>query len=198
MPRHPALGATAAALSALLALTACQGSPEAGRPNTAPPPSTSSPAVSATPSPTPSDTPEEVAVAAASVAYRGFVAATDAMYRSGGRDVTALNKYASGVMLKAELVEAEKFRGSKWHSVGSLRVVWVKPLSVGEPNASGEIDNLILRACVDSSKAGAVDSTGKSVRLPGTPNQTVDEMRMRHVQGTWKADFAQSRKPATC
>jgi len=198
MPRHPALGPTAAALSALLTLTACQGSPEAGQPNTSPPPSTSSPTVSATPSPTPSVTPEEAAVAAASVAYRGFVAATDAMYRSGGRNVTGLSRYASGVMLKAELVEAEKFRGYKWHSVGSLQVMWIKPLSIGKPNASGQIDNLILSACVDSSKAGAVDSKGKSVRVPGTPNQTVDEMRMRYVQGTWKADFAQSRKPATC
>ncbi|TDW91160.1 hypothetical protein EV647_4736 [Kribbella sp. VKM Ac-2566] len=198
MPRRPALGTTTAALCALLALTACQGSPEAGQPNTAPPPSTSDPTSSPTPSPTPSNTPEDVAVAAASVAYRGFVAATDAMYRSGGRNVTALNKYASGVMLKAELVEAEKFRGYKWHSVGSLQVVWIKPLSIGKPNASGQIDSLILSACVDSSKAGAVDSKGKSVRLPGTPNQTVDEMRMRRVQGSWKADFAQSRKPTKC
>ncbi|MGW5193586.1 hypothetical protein ACWEOO_30340 [Kribbella sp. NPDC004138] len=126
------------------------------------------------------------------------MAATDAMYMSGGRNVTALSKYASGVMLQAELGEAEKFRGSKWRSLGSLQVMWIKPLSIGKPNASGQIDNLILSACVDSSKAGAVDSKGKSVRPAGTPHQTVDEMRMRHVQGTWKADFAQSRKPATC
>jgi hypothetical protein len=192
MPRRPAFGITLAALCALTALTACQGSPEAGQPNTP------APSASPTPTRTPSESPEAQAVTAASTAYRGFVAATDAMYISGGVNVTALNKYASGVMLNAELIEAEKFRGYKWHSVGHLQVVWIKPLTIGKPNASGQIDNLVLSACVDSSNAGAVDSKGKSVRLPGTPNQTVDEMRMRHVQGAWKADYPQSRKAATC
>ncbi|WP_130440686.1 hypothetical protein [Kribbella rubisoli] len=112
--------------------------------------------------------------------------------------MTALSRYASGVMLKAETIEAEKFRGYKWRSVGHLQVVWIKPLTIGKPDAQGQINDLILSACVDSSKAGAVDSKGKSVRLPGTPAQTVDEMRMRRIQGAWKADYAQSRKPATC
>ncbi|MFG1911601.1 hypothetical protein [Kribbella sp. NPDC048928] len=120
------------------------------------------------------------------------------MYLSGGVNVTALNKYTSGVMLKAEIIEAENFRAYKWHSAGHLRVVWTKPLSIGKPDATGEINDLILSACVDSSEAGALDSKGKSVRRPGTPDQTVDQMQMRRVQGAWKADHAQSRKAAKC
>jgi hypothetical protein len=192
MPRRPALGTTLAALSALT-LTACQGSPEAGHPNTTP---TSPPNSSTTPSP--SNSPEAQAVAAASAAYRGFVAATDTSYTSGGVNVTALSRYASGVMLKVELNQAEIFRARKWHSVGHVEVVWVKPLTIGRPGAGGEINSLTLSACVDSSKATAVDAKGKSVKLPGTPTQTIDEMRMVRAKGVWKADYPQSRKGAKC
>ena len=68
MTRRPALGRATAALCALLALTACQGSPEAGRPNTTPAPSTPTPNPTA-PS-TPTWTPEELqAVDAAETRY---------------------------------------------------------------------------------------------------------------------------------
>ncbi|MGW6200965.1 hypothetical protein ACWF0M_32790 [Kribbella sp. NPDC055110] len=109
-----------------------------------------------------------------------------------------MKRYASGVMLAAELNQAEIFRGKKWHSVGTQQVIWIKPLTIGKPDAHGQITNLILTACVDSTTAVAVDAKGKSVKLPGTPNQTIDEMRMRRTQGAWRADFAQSRKAATC
>jgi hypothetical protein len=142
--------------------------------------------------------PETQAVAAASAAYRGFVAATDASYRSGGVDVTALSRYASGVMLKVELNQAETFRGNKWHAVGQLQVMWIKPLTMGKRDAKGQINNLTLSACVDASKTDALDSKGKSVRVPGTPTQTIDEMRMQRIQGVWKADYPQSRKGAKC
>jgi hypothetical protein len=139
-----------------------------------------------------------MAVAAASTAYRQFVAATDVAYASGGVNIVELKKYASGVMLAAELNQAETFRGKKWHSVGSQQVVWVKAMTVGKPDAGGQINDLTLQACVDSSKATAVDASGKSVKAPGTPSQSIDEMRMRRAQGVWKADYPQSRKAGTC
>ncbi|MFD7160206.1 hypothetical protein ACFV9C_36845 [Kribbella sp. NPDC059898] len=135
---------------------------------------------------------------AASAAYRGYVAAVDAAYVSGGVNTKALSTYASGVILKAELIHAENLRAKKWHSVGHLQIIWVKPLTVGKPDTNGQIDALTLSACIDSSKAGSVDSKGKSMRPAGTPTQSVDEMRMRRIQGVWKADYSQGRKAAKC
>ena len=60
---------------------------------------------------------------AASTAYRQFVAATDVSYASGGVNVAELKKYVSGVMLAAELNQADTFKGKKWHSVGTQQVV---------------------------------------------------------------------------
>ncbi|GAA1691290.1 hypothetical protein GCM10009745_40740 [Kribbella yunnanensis] len=76
MPRRPPLGPATAALCALLALTACQGSPEAGRPNTTPPPTSS------TPTPTGPSTPawtaeEQAAIDAAKTRYVAARAAVD-------------------------------------------------------------------------------------------------------------------------
>ncbi|WP_433167501.1 hypothetical protein [Kribbella sp. CA-247076] len=150
------------------------------------------------PTPTPTESAETKAVAAASTAYRQFIAATDTSYASGGVNVAELKKHATGVMLAAELNQAATFRGRKWHSVGRQRVVWVKPLTVGKPDASGQINGLTLQACIDGSKATAVDATGKSVKAPGTPLETIDEMRMLRVQGIWKADYPQSRKAGKC
>jgi len=89
-----------------------------------------------TATPTPTNSAEDTAVAAASTAYRQFVAATDVAYASGGVNIVELKKYASGVMLAAELNQAETFRGKKWHSVGSQQVVWVKAMTVGKPDAA--------------------------------------------------------------
>ncbi len=76
MTPRPALGTALAALCALTALTACQGSPEAGHPNTTP----ASP--SATPTPTAPSTPtwtpeEEAAITAAKARYVAATAAVD-------------------------------------------------------------------------------------------------------------------------
>ncbi|GAA3148515.1 hypothetical protein JOF29_001157 [Kribbella aluminosa] len=62
--------------------------------------------------------------------------------------MAALPRYASGTMLKVELNQAETFRGKKWHSVGHVQVVWIKPLTVGKQDASGQINDLTLGACV--------------------------------------------------
>ncbi|MFC9693074.1 hypothetical protein ACFTSF_31275 [Kribbella sp. NPDC056951] len=181
--------AALATVTFAVACTACSGN------NPKPPPFTPSvPSQSATPTPSA----EGVAVEAASSAYRKFVAATDITGASGGTDTAELRKHASGVMLASELNQAETFRGKKWHSVGRQQVMWVKSLKVELPDATGAITSLTLQACVDSSKATAVDAQGKSVKLPGTPPQTIDEMRMRYLEGSWKADKPLSRKAGRC
>jgi hypothetical protein len=101
-------------------------------------------------------------------------------------------------MLAVELNQADTFRGKKWRSIGHQQVIWVKPLVVRKADASGQINALTLQACVDASKATAVDANGKSVKVPGTPTQIIDEMRMRRLQGSWKADYPQSRKGGKC
>jgi hypothetical protein len=182
-----------AALTATVATTL----PACTNGSATPPPFTPSSATP-TPSSTPTESPQTAAVSAASTAYRQFIAATDIAGASGGVDVTELKKTASGVMLGVELNQAETFRGKKWHSVGRQQVMWVKPLVVGKPDATGQVNDLTLQACVDSSRATAVDANGKSVKVPGTPTQIIDEMRMRRLQGTWKADYPQSRKAGKC
>lgn len=183
------LTTAAALLGVTAALTAC------GPDNPKPPPFTPS-APSSSPTPTPSV--EDAAVEAASSAYRKFVAATDITGASGGTDTAELKRYATGVMLASELNQADTFRGNKWHSVGQQQVMWIKSLKVESPNAAGVIMSLTLQACVDSSKATAVDAQGRSVKLPGTPTQSIDEMRMRNLEGSWKADKPLSRKAGRC
>ncbi len=183
------LTAVTALLLAAAVVTACSPS------NPKPPPLTPSAPTSSQPS-TPSA--EKEAVDAASLAYRKFISATDITGASGGTDTAELRKYASGVMLASELNQADTFRGNKWHSVGQQQVMWVKPLKLEPPDAAGAITTLTLQACVDSSKATAVDAQGRSVKLPGTPTQSIDEMRMRYVVGSWKADKALGRKAGRC
>lgn len=102
------------------------------------------------------------AVSRASEAYRQFIAATDAAYSSGGVNVGGLKKYATGVMLKAELNQAEIFRGRKWHSVGRQQVVWVKPLTVGTADANGQINEVTVQACVDATTAPPSTRAGRA------------------------------------
>jgi hypothetical protein len=183
--------------AALLTATVATTLPACDNSSAQPPPFTPS-AATPTPTSTATESAQAAAVSAASNAYRQFIAATDVTYASGGVNVAELKKHASGVMLAAELNQAATFRGKKWHSVGRQDVVWVKALTVGKPDASGQINDLTLQACVDSSKATAVDANGKSVKVPGTPTQSIDEMRMRRVQGAWRADYPQSRRAGTC
>ncbi|MGW7682042.1 hypothetical protein ACWGID_14960 [Kribbella sp. NPDC054772] len=180
MPRRPALGPTTAALCALLALTACQGSPEAGQPNTAP---ASSPSPS---SATPTNSPEAQA-AAAQAGYRAYIAAKVATAASGGTNVAGLSKVATGVMLKTELNQAATYKGRRWHAVGNIEVIWTKPLKLGTAGSGGQIAEITVQACVDASKVTAVDAQGKSVKAAGAPTRWIDEMHMRFEQSAWKA-----------
>jgi hypothetical protein len=184
MPRHPAFGPTTAALCALVALTACQGSPDAGQPNTAPPPSTSSPTPSSPATPTDSSAAQ---AAAAQAGYRAYIAAKVATAASGGTDVTGLSKVATGVMLKTELNQAATYKARRWHAIGQIEVVWTKPIKIGAPAASGQITEVAVRACLDASKVTAVDAQGKSVKESGTPTRWLDDMQMHFDGNAWKA-----------
>ncbi|MGW1342964.1 hypothetical protein ACWCOV_18075 [Kribbella sp. NPDC002412] len=186
------LVAVTSGFAVLTCLPACDSTDSA-----TPPPFTPS-TITNSPTPTPTESAQASAVSAASEAYRKFIAATDVAGASGGVNVTELKKYASGVMLAAELNQADTFRGKKWRSIGRQQVMWVKPLTVGKPDASGQITEMTLQACVDASQATAVDANGKSVKVPGTPTEIIDEMRMRRLQGSWKADYPQSRKGGKC
>ena len=182
MPRRPALGPTTAALCALLALTACQGSPEAGQPNTVPP------SVSSTPSPSATPTNSSAAQAAAAQAgYRAYIAAKVATAASGGTDVAGLSKVATGVMLEVELNQAASYKGRRWHAVGQIEVIWTKAVKLGTPAAGGQITEITVQACLDASKVTAVDAQGKRVKPSGAPTRWIDEMQMRFDHDAWKA-----------
>lgn len=177
MHRRPALGSTAA-LCALLALTACQGSPEAGHPNTTP---TSSPSSTATTTPVDES---KAAGDAAVAAYRHYIAVINAMTASGGTVVKDLPTVASGVELAVSQNQAETYRGEKIKTIGTVEILWAKAVKTG-PTAS-HVTTASVQACYDTSKTQAVDSTGKSVREPGTPTRWLDNRDLQLIAGVWK------------
>ncbi|TCC35048.1 hypothetical protein [Kribbella sindirgiensis] len=177
MPRRPALGPTTAALCALLALTACEGSPEAGRPNTSP---TSPPASTAS---TPVDE-SKAAGDAAVTAYRRYIAVISTMTASGGTAVQDLPKVASGVELAKSQIQAERYRGEKIKTIGDIEIIWAKAVKTGPPGAT--ITTASVQACYDTSKSRAVDSSGKTVRVPGTPTRWLDNRDLQLIGGVWK------------
>ena len=101
-------------------------------------------------------------------------------------------------MLGAELNQAATFRARKWHSVGHQKVVWARALKVGTATPDGQINDVTVQACVDSSQAVALTAEGKKVRPAGTATQMIDEMRMVRDAGIWKANYPQSRKAGKC
>ncbi|WP_329002949.1 hypothetical protein OHA18_07040 [Kribbella sp. NBC_00709] len=179
MQHRPALGTTAAALSALLALTACQASPEAGHPNTTP---TSPPSSTAAAS-TPVDE-SKAAGDAAVAAYRRYIAVINAMTASGGTVVKDLPTVASGVELAVSQNQAETYRGEKIRTIGTVEILWAKAVKTGP--ATSQVTTASVQACYDTSKTQAVDSTGKSVREPGTPTRWLDNRDLQLVAGVWK------------
>jgi hypothetical protein len=185
------LTATITAGVLVLAAAACDNSGSA-----TPPPFT--PSTAQTTTTTPSATPTSTGPDGAVEAYRQFIAATDVMARSGGEDVSGLRKWASGTMLGAELNQAATFKGRKWRSVGQQKVVWAKVLNVGTPGPNGEVNEVIVEACVDSSQAIASGPDGKPIRPANAPTQLVDRMKMVYASGAWKAAFPQSRKAGKC
>ncbi|MFI6679535.1 hypothetical protein [Kribbella sp. NPDC050470] len=72
-------------------------------------------------------------------------------------------------------------------------MLWTKAVKLGSAGANGQVAEVTVQACLDSSKATAVDATGKSVKKPGTATRWLDDMQMRFVDGAWKAYYGMNQ-----
>jgi hypothetical protein len=174
MPRRPALRPATAALCALVALTACQGSPEAGRPNITPPPTSTSPTHASTPTsagpPTPTWSPEESeAIAGATARYVAAWAAIDAALNNPPAATRGklLQAGTGGNWLIQVLGDVQFNRERGWYQDGK---VVVQTMSVASVKLNAEQPEVRLDACLDTSKISLrYQATRKPVPVgPGT------------------------------
>ena len=147
MPRRPALGPATAALCALLALTACQGSPEAGRPNTAPPTPTPTPTAPSTPT---WSTEEQAAITEAEAQYAVARAAVDrAQEDPSTASHTKLEAAGNGgAFLQDVLKDLFFLRDRGLYRSGVTKVGSTTAASV-DVAASRPV--VVLRSCIDGS-----------------------------------------------
>ncbi|TCO35683.1 hypothetical protein EV652_101568 [Kribbella steppae] len=152
MTRRPALGLATAALCALLALTACQGSPEAGRPNTTPTSPTTTPTPTPTAPSTPTWTPEqEAAITAAKARYTAARAATDAALHSPSTATRAkLEQAGNGGEWIIQVLGDVKFNQDHgWYQEGK---VVIESMSAASVTMNGPQPEVRLTVCLDTSK----------------------------------------------
>jgi hypothetical protein len=150
MPSRPALGRATAALCALLALTSCQGSPEAGHPNTTPASPTATPAPTA-PS-TPAWTPEEeAATTAAKAQYTTARAAIDAALQNPSTATRAkLQQAGNGGEWIIQVLGDVKFNQDRgWYQAGKVTVA---SLTVASVKLDAQQPEVLLNVCLDTSK----------------------------------------------
>jgi hypothetical protein len=168
MIRRPLLAA--AALCATLTLTACNGSPEAGRPNTTPPP-TASPTTTPPPSPsTPIWTEEEqAAITAAKARYSTARAAIDKALATPTQPSRGALEAAGlgGSWLLTAIDDVRSNREDGWYRSGTVKIA---ALSVQSVNLNAEQPEVRLKSCIDSSGTTLrFQADGKPVPLgPGT------------------------------
>ncbi|WP_350277478.1 hypothetical protein [Kribbella sp. HUAS MG21] len=154
MPRRPAFAPAIAALSALLALTACQGSPEAGQPNTTAP----STASSSSPAPTVPSTPttpgwtaeEQAAITAATTRYLAARRATEqALQNPAQAERTELERSGNGGQWLTDVIEdITFFRDNGWYQAGA---VTLSSPTVKTVRLAGQQPEVTLTSCIDSS-----------------------------------------------
>jgi hypothetical protein len=167
MPRRPAFAPAPAALCALLALTACQGSPEAGQPNTTAtaPTSTSTSTAPNTPS-TPSWTAEEqAAITAATARYLAARRATEqALQNPPKAQRTELERSGNGGQWLTDVIEdVTFFRDNGWYQAGAVSMSSPKVKAV---RLTGQQPEVTLTSCIDSSAVVVrYQSTKKPVPL---------------------------------
>lgn len=152
MPRRPALATATAALCALTALTACQGSPEAGRPNATPTSSSSARTPTPTAPSTPTWTPEQqAAITAAKARYVAATAAIDRTFLNPSEvDRPALEKAGlSGEWIITIVDQARTLARSGLYQTGNTQVTNTQVVSVKLDQAQPEVK---LTNCLDSSK----------------------------------------------
>ncbi|GAA1119356.1 hypothetical protein GCM10009630_16460 [Kribbella jejuensis] len=186
MPRRP-LAAAATTLSTLLLLTACNGSPEAGRPNTAPP------STSTTPSPTPSApstptwTPEQqAAITAAKSRYAVATAAIDRTFTNpSALDRPALEKAGlSGQRIITIVDQARTLVRNGLYLTGNVQIAKTTVVSVKLKQAQPEV---VLLNCLDSSKqVMRFKSNGKPV--PSGPGSATRRQVTSHLRFALGAD----------
>jgi hypothetical protein len=169
MPRRPAFLPATAAICALLALTACQGSPEAGRPDTTATSSSFTPTPAPTAPSTPTWTPEELAaITAAKARYAAATAAVDqALTKPATFDRSALEKAGVGGAWIIDVIDqARAFTRSGWYQTGRTSITNTQVVSVKLDGAQPEVK---LTNCLDTSKLVVrFEKNGKPVPMgPG-------------------------------
>lgn len=151
MPRRPALTTATAALCALAALTACNGSPEAGQPNTTPISTSTTPTPTTTAPSTPTWTTEEqAAISAAKSRYVAATAAADqALTKPTAFDRPALEKAGLGSERILEIYDqAQSLAADGLYQTGRVTIVSTTVKSV---KLDGPQPEVILTNCLDAS-----------------------------------------------
>ncbi|TCO39017.1 hypothetical protein EV646_11959 [Kribbella antiqua] len=187
MIRRP-LTLTVATLCAALALTACNGSPEAGRPNSTVTASSRTPTPTlSTPAATPTWTPEEqAAITAAKAQYAAArTAAGVALHdpRTASRD--QLEAAGNGGAWLTSIVERIVFlRDRGLYQSGNAKIVSASTTSV---DLAAEQPLVVLKSCIDG--AGVMmryRATGKPVPVVTTKDGARHTMSVRLVYATAK------------
>jgi len=167
MPRRPALTTATAALCAVTALTACQGSPEAGQPNP-----TATTTTSPAPTPTAPSTPtwtteEQAAITAAKSRYLSARTAIDTALNNppAATREKLLQAGTGGKWLVQVLTDVQFNLDRGWYSDGKASLEGV---SVASVKLKAEQPEVRLNACLDTSKISLrYKATRKPV--PGIP-----------------------------
>ncbi|GAA3086050.1 type V secretory pathway adhesin AidA [Kribbella aluminosa] len=153
MPRRPLLTAVAT-LSTLTLLTACNGSPEAGRPNTTPTSTTATPAP--TPTPTAPITPtrpaaEQAAIAAAKARYLTAHLAIDvALNNPPVATRENLLRAGTGGNWLIQVLGSVQFNLDRgWYQAGRTGL---EAVTVASVKLNAEQPEVRFNACLDSSK----------------------------------------------
>ncbi|MEU8227929.1 hypothetical protein [Kribbella sp. NPDC048915] len=169
MPRRPLLAAVAT-LSTLTLLTACNGSPEAGRPNTNPVSPSSTPTPTPTAPSSPTWTPEQqAAITAAKTRYAVAMAAIDRTFMNPkALDRPTLEQAGiSGEWILTIVDQARTLERSNLYVTGSPKTLKSTVASVKLQEQQPEI---VLVQCVDTStQIMRFRSNGKPVQsAPGS------------------------------
>jgi hypothetical protein len=165
MIRRP-LTATVVTLCAALALTACNGSPEAGRPNPTPTSISTTPTPTTTAPSTPIWTPEQqAAINAAKARYAGARAAVNKALQSPTTATRpALVKAGNGGSWLISILGQIDFQvDNGWYQAGDIQIASVTVRSVNLAAAQPEVH---LVACIDSSRVSTrFQEDGKPVPM---------------------------------
>jgi hypothetical protein len=180
MTPRPALGPALAALCALLTLTACNGSPEAGRPNTTPPSPTATP-TSTTPSIPGWTAEQQAAITAAKARYVAARAAAGvALHDPENADRNQLEAAGNGGAWLASIVEYIVYlRDRSLYQSGDAKIVSTSPASVDLDAVQPVV---VLKTCIDgSSGMMRYRKTGKPVPVATTAGGTRHTVNARLV-----------------